>query len=159
MKGESWRTRLYRMGFNLFPVYRRTGARITFISADWREMRCRLPLNLWTRNYVGTTFGGSMFSSVDPLYMVMLIKVLGPEYLVWDKAAAIRYKRPGRSTLYARAVLEPAETEEIKSLLAEKPSVDRVYGLELVDAKGTVHALVEKTVYIASKSPKAEKEG
>jgi len=100
-----------------------------------------------------------MFSAVDPLYMIMLIKVLGPGYLVWDKAAAIRYKRPGRGTLRARAVLGRAETEEIISLLREKPSVDRVYRLELVDREGTVHARVEKTIFIAPKDQERAAKG
>ena len=51
---ESWQTRLRRWGFNFFPAYRGTGARITYIAADWREVRIRLPLSWRTRNYVGT---------------------------------------------------------------------------------------------------------
>ncbi len=69
---ESIRTTLMRWGFNLFPAYRGTGGRITYIAADWREVRVTLPLNWRTGNYVGTIFGGSMYGAVDPLYMVML---------------------------------------------------------------------------------------
>ena len=96
---ESWITKLTRWGFNFFPAYRGTGARITYIASDWREVRIKVPLNWRTRNIVGTIFGGSMYGAIDPIYMVMLIKILGPEYIVWDKAAAIRFKRPGKSTL------------------------------------------------------------
>ncbi|HEY7975525.1 MAG TPA: DUF4442 domain-containing protein, partial [Ktedonobacterales bacterium] len=70
---ESWRTRRTRWQFNLSPVYRSTGATITYIAADWRETRIKLPLRLRTRNYVGTIYGGSMYAAVDPFYMVMLI--------------------------------------------------------------------------------------
>ena len=65
---ESLRTRLLRWGFNFFPAYRRTGARITHIAADFGEVRVRLPLNRKTRNYVGTVFGGSMFGAVDGVH-------------------------------------------------------------------------------------------
>ena len=148
---ESLRTRLYRWAFNFFPAYRGTGARITYIAADWHEVRVKLPLNWRTRNYVGTIFGGSMYGAVDPMYMIMLIKLLGPAYIVWDKSAAIRFRRPGRSTLGARFVLEEAELAAIRDALAQQPSIDRVYTLDLTDAEGTVCATVEKTIYIRKK--------
>ena len=149
---ESFRSRVTRWGFNLFPAYRGTGARITHISADWREVRVRLPLSWRTRNYVGTIFGGSLYAAVDPIYMIMLIKVLGPSYTVWDKAATIHFKKPGRGTLYARFALEDTELAEIRRLLETAPSIDRVYVVDLADAAGTVHATVEKTIYIRKAS-------
>ena len=87
--------------FNLWPCFRGTGARVTHIADDWSELRVRLPLSRRTRNYVGTIFGGSMYAAVDPFQMLMLIQRLGPEYVVWDKAATIRFRQPGRSTLTA----------------------------------------------------------
>jgi len=146
---ESFRSKLTRWGFNLFPAFRGTGARITYLADDWREVRIELPLSWRTRNYVGTIFGGSMYGAADPVYMLMLIKNLGPEYVVWDKAASIRFRRPGRSRLYLRFTLEAAELDAIREALAEAPSVDRVYTIDLVDADGVVHATVEKTIYIA----------
>jgi len=137
-----------RWAFNLFPAYRGTGARVTYIASDWREVRVRLPLSWRTRNYVGTIFGGSLYGAVDPMYMIMLMHILGPRYTVWDKAATIRFARPGRSTLSARFLLEEAEIAEIRRRLETEPSLDRVYGVELVDAAGVVHAAVEKTVYV-----------
>src|SRR5690349_10454914 len=98
---ESLQSRLQRWGFNRFPAFRGTGGRITYIASDWREVRLQVPLSRRTRNYVGTIYGGSMYGAVDPIYMVMLIRLLGPEYIVWDKSASITFKRPGRSTLYA----------------------------------------------------------
>ena len=148
---ESLHTRLMRWGFNLFPAYRATGGRITYISRDLREFRMRLPLSLRTRNYVGTIFGGSMYAAVDPVYMVMLIRILGPEYVVWDKAASIRFRRPGRSTLYARFVLDDAELDFIRDILSREPAVDRTYTVDLVDADGVVHATVEKVIHIRKK--------
>ncbi|HEY1250062.1 MAG TPA: DUF4442 domain-containing protein [Thermoanaerobaculia bacterium] len=137
-----------RWGFNLFPAYRGTGARVTYIAADWREIRVALPLSWRTRNYVGTIFGGSLYGAVDPIYMIMLIRILGPGYTVWDKAATIRFLRPGRSTLSARFRIEDAEVEEIRRRLESEPSVDRVYEVALHDAAGVPHAAVTKTIYI-----------
>ena len=115
----------------------------------------RIPLSRRTRNYVGTIFGGSMFGAVDPIYMVMLIRVLGPEYVVWDKAATIRFRRPGRSTLHARFVLTDEDLSSIRAALADAPKMDRVFRVDLVDDGGVVHAEVEKTIHIRRREPEA----
>lgn len=145
---ESFRTRLFRWFFNLFPAYRGTGGRITYIDRDFREVRARIPLNWRTRNYVGTIFGGSMYGAVDPVYMIMLIRRLGDGYEVWDKAASIRFKRPGRDTLYASFVVDDEEVDTIRRLVEAEGSVDRRYTVELSAEDGTVHAVVEKTVHV-----------
>ncbi len=148
---ESLRSRFYRWGFNLFPAYCATGARITFIAHDFREVRIKLPLSWQTRNYVGTIFGGSMYAAIDPVYMLMLIMNLGPKYVVWDKSACIQFKKPGRATLFARFVLDESELDAIRSALTHNRSVDRTYQVELRDKEGVVHASVEKVLYIRAK--------
>ena len=153
---ESWKSRVLRWKWNFFPALRGTGARVDYVSEDMREVRVRLPLNRRTRNYVGTIYGGSMYGAADPFYMVMLIRNLGPDYIVWDKAATIRFKKPGRTTLYARFTLNDAELDAIRADLAGKRSIDRVYHVDLADAEGTVHASVEKVIYIARKEPQGE---
>lgn len=149
---QTLRSRLVRVGFNLFPAYRGTGARITFIAGDWSEVRVRVPLSWRTRNYVGTIFGGSMYGAVDPIYMIMLIKRLGPAYIVWDREATIRFRRPGRSTLQARFVVGDDELAAIRAAVpAAGDRTERRYTVELVDADGEVHATVEKVLYIRRK--------
>ena len=156
---ESFATRRMRWGWNLFPAYRGTGARVTYVASDFREVRVKLPLSWRTRNYVGTIFGGSLYSAVDPIYMLMLIKILGPGYVVWDKAATIHFKKPGRGTLYARLVLEEEEIQTIKRGLEKAPSIDRIYRVDLTDADGVVHASVEKTIYVRRKGNASPRSG
>ncbi|HSU13322.1 DUF4442 domain-containing protein [Longimicrobium sp.] len=146
---ESLRTRLTRIAVtHFFPAYRGTGGRITYIADDWYEVRVEIPLSRRTRNYVGTIFGGSMYGAVDPIYMVMLIKLLGPGYTVWDKSASIRFRKPGRTTLHARFTLDDAELGAIRQALKTERALDRTYRIELADAEGTVHAEVEKVIHI-----------
>ena len=142
-----------RWGFNLWPCYRGTGGRVTFIASDWREVRVRLPLSWRTRNYVGTIFGGSLYAAVDPFYMIMLMENLGPEVVVWDKAASIRFRRPGRSPLSATFRLDEAELAEVRQLLLDQPKVDRTYLIQLLDAEGVVHAEVEKVIHLSRRKP------
>lgn len=148
---ESLTSTLLRWGFNLFPAYCSTGARITYISHDFREVIVRLPLSWQTRNYVGTIFGGSMYAAVDPVYMLMLINNLGKEYIVWDKSACITFKKPGRTALFARFLIDANELSAIRSELEHARHVDRTYHVDLVDEHGTVHASVEKVVYVRKK--------
>ena len=150
---ESLRTRLYRWAFNLWPCFRGTGGRVTFIASDWSEVRVRLPLSWRTRNYVGTIFGGSLYAAVDPFYMLMLIHRLGPDYVVWDKAASIRFRKPGLSLLAATFRIDEAEVAEIRRLLQHQPKVDRTYPVELRDTEGVVHAEVQKVIHISLRTP------
>jgi acyl-coenzyme A thioesterase PaaI-like protein len=140
-----------RWMFNLFPAYRGSGARVKYISSDFREVRVELKLSWRTRNYVGTIFGGSLYASVDPMYMIMLMKLLGPQYVVWDKAASIRFRKPGRTTLRATFRIDETEVESIRTAAASGNPIDRVYDVDLVDADGVVHASVEKTIYVRRK--------
>ena len=149
---ESLRTRLTRIAYTwLFPAYRGTGGKITYVADDWREVRVEVPLSRRTKNYVGTTFGGSMYGAVDPIYMVMLIKALGPGYVVWDKAGTIRFRKPGRTTLHARFTLDDAELDAIRAALEGATATERTYTIQLVDADGVLHAEVEKLIHIRQK--------
>ncbi len=156
---ESAVSKAARWRFNRFPAYRRTGAQVTFIAGDWAEIRIRLPLDRRTRNYVGTMFGGSMYAAVDPVYMMMLIRRLGPEFIVWDRSAEIRFRRPGRDTLFASFSVDDDEVDEIRSILGREASVDRTYQTALVDRLGQVHALVEKTIHIRRRGARDESSG
>ena len=139
---ESFTTRLQRTIVNLFPAYRRTGGRVIYIAADLSEVRVKVPFKWRTRNIMGSTFGGSMYGAVDPIYMMMLTRRLGKGYIVWDKAAHIRFKKPARGHLYATFTIDDRELQTIKDLLGTEPKIDRTYTVELVDKEGTVHATV-----------------
>src|SRR5258708_36099345 len=145
---ETWRTRTHRWLFNWFPAYRGTGGRVAYIAGDWSEVRVRVPLSWRTRNYVGTIFGGSMYGAIDPVYMLMLMKVLGPEYIVWDKAATIRFRRPGREQLLAVCRVSPDDVAEIRAAVAKDGKADKQFSLDLVGGSGEVHARVTNLLSI-----------
>lgn len=148
---ESFKTKGFRWLFNLFPAFRGTGGRVTYISADWSNVKMKLPLSWRTRNYVGTIYGGSIYASIDPIYMLMLMHILGKDYVVWDKAAKIRFRKPGRETLYTDFLLTPEEISDIKRLAEGERSIDRIYNVILKNKEGIVHAEIEKTLYISKK--------
>jgi hypothetical protein len=147
---ESLRARLRCWKYNLFPSYRASGGWVTHIAADWREVRLQLPLNLWTRNYVGTTFCGSMYAAVAPWYMAMLIYNL-PDCLVWDKTVTMQFKKPGQTTLYAQFTLTEAHIASIRAELETRRKTERTYQIDLADAQGNVHVSFEEVIYIRRK--------
>jgi hypothetical protein len=158
-KKESFRSWLFRTLMNWYPMYFGTGGKILFWASDHSELHLRLRLNPWTYNYVGTIFGGSMFSASDPFYMLMLLRALGPDHVVWDKSAAIRFRKPGRTTLFA--VLRVSETEcaQIRQDVTEKGETTRDYVIQWMDKNGTVHAEINRHCYIASKAHYQKKKG
>lgn len=149
---ESITTRITRWMYNFYPVYRRTGARIIYIGESWKEVRIALPLRFWTRNYYGTISGISMFGAADPIYMVMLIKLLGPEYVVWDKKATIYFKKPGKTLLTARFLINDTELDLIRNRLESEKSLTRTYPVDLIDNAGMVCATVEKEIHVRKRT-------
>lgn len=140
------------MGFNLHPAFRGTGGRVEHVAPDLSHIRVRLPLSWRTRNVVGSIYGGSLFAVTDGLHPLMIMAALGKDVIVWDKAAFIRYKKPGLTTLFADFVLPPEEVLAIRNALRDRQELDRTYEVELKDDKGVVHTVVERTVYIADKN-------
>ncbi len=140
--------RTFRHAMRFFPPIRNTGVRVTHISSDWRHWKVRLPLNWRTRNYVGTHYGGTLYSAADPHLMLAWMHILGPDFVVWDKAAAIRFRKPGRGTLRMEFEIPAEQVAEVRRRLVSEPKLDLEYELSWVDAAGDVVATVSKTVHI-----------
>ena len=136
-----------RMMFNLYPPLLGAGIRVTRIQADWKEVDVEMRLRWWNVNYVGTHYGGSLYSLADPFFMVMLINILGPDYIVWDKSAAIRFRRPGRGTVYAKYRISDAQVDEIREALKTEAKIEREFPIEVKDVAGEVIAEVKKLLH------------
>lgn len=151
-KKESFSTWKFRTLMNWYPMYFGTGGKILFWAGDSSELHLRLKLNMWTYNYVGTIFGGSLFAAADPFYMLMLFKALGPKLVVWDKSASIRFKKPGKTTLYAKYKITEENFSTIKSTVAEKGEATHNFIIQWMDKNQVVYAEIERQCYIAEKS-------
>lgn len=144
---------LFKHGFNLSPMYRRSTAKIVEVSDDILNVRIKLPLSYKNRNYVNSIFGGSMFSAVDPIPMVQLMNIIGDRYVVWDKSAEIFFKRPAKENLYADFSYSQEELEGIKEQVAKKQEIDIVKTTFLTNKdRSVVFCEVRKTIYIADKA-------
>ncbi len=133
---------------NLWSPFRGAGIKVKHVSPDFREIHVEMRLRWFNRNYVGTHFGGSLYAMTDPFYMMILINNLGRDYIVWDKAAKIEFKKPGRGTVSARFQFNEAEIAAVKAAADahEKYVFDR--NVEVLDESGEVVAAVVKTLYV-----------
>jgi acyl-coenzyme A thioesterase PaaI-like protein len=134
--------------FNWWPPFRAAGIRVRSISPDFRSATVELRMRLFNRNYVGTHFGGSLFAMTDPFFMVLMMKNLGPEYVVWDKQGTVRFLKPARGTVTARFVLSEERIEEARSATAGGAKFEPAFRVDIVDAEGTIVADVEKILHI-----------
>src|SRR5580698_1027213 len=138
------KTHKLRRWINLWPPFLGAGIRVIRIAPDMMAIDVEMKLRWWNANYVGTHFGGSLFAITDAFYMLMLIANLGPDYIVWDKAATIRYRRPGKGTVRAEFRLTEAQIEDVREKLKTLPKYEPVFKVDVKDARGEVVAEVEK---------------
>ncbi len=143
----------FRHLMNLYPPYLGAGIRIMHISDNFRKIVVRMKLRWTNRNYVGTHFGGSLYAMTDPFYMLMLIRNLGSDYVVWDQAAAIQFRKPGRGTVFARFELTESMINDVIENTAQNPVCRPVWTVDVVDEQGQAVATVKKTLYIRKKGP------
>lgn len=139
---------LLRRGMNLWPPFRGAGIRVTRISADYREVDVTLKLGLLNRNYFGTHFGGSLYAMTDPFPALMMFRNLGSDYVVWDKAGAVRYVKPGRGTVHARMRLDPRAIARARAATADGGKHEPTFTVHVVDGEGGIVAIVDKTLHI-----------
>lgn len=143
---------IFKWGFNFSPMYRRSTAKILYVSKDLLHVKIRLPLNYKNKNYMGTIFGGSMFSAVDPIPMVQLINLLNKNYVVWDKSAEIRFKIPGNQDLFAEFDYSQEELNKIIERVKIDNEIHIVKTTQLTNKdKSHIFCEVKKTIYIADK--------
>lgn len=150
-KAESWRSRKTRWGMNIWPCIWCTGGKIEFIAGDFTELHVSIQRNIRTWNKVGTVYGGSIYSSVDPYFMLMLWEILGKDYIIWDKAASVKFVRPIIKKVKCRFLLDDALLATIRQKISEQGEYTFELPLKYEDDAGTVYAVFNKTVYAASK--------
>lgn len=136
---------------NLWPPFWGAGLKVLSISDDFSHAKITLHLRWYNRNYVGTQYGGSLFSMTDPFYMLLLLKRLGKNYIVWDKSAHIDYIAPGKTRVYAEFALSDDEINNIKQQTASGDKYLPEYKVRIFDENDETVAVVKRTLYIRLK--------
>lgn len=148
--------RFLKHGMSLWPPFWGAGIKVKEISPDWRRVTVVMRQRPWNMNYVGTHFGGSLFSMTDPFWMMMVLHNMEPGHVVWDKAGEIAFKKPGYGTLTCRFELDEARLGELKARVAEHGKATMWFDVEITDQSGDTVATVRKEVYVRTKRPAPE---
>lgn len=138
--------------FRLYPPYLGAGIWVEHISEDFREISVRMPLRFYNQNYVGTQYGGSIYSMCDPFYVFMLLKNLGSDFIVWDKSASITFQKPGRGTVRAHFELTEERIRNIKEQTRKNNICEPIFEVDVVDEKGDIVAQVTKRLHVRRKN-------
>jgi hypothetical protein len=136
---------------NFWPTFLGAGIRIKHISPDMKAVDVEMKLHFWNANYVGTRFGGSLFAMSDPFYMLMLMSNLGRDYIVWDKAASIRYRKPGNGMVRAEFRITDAQLDDFREKLKTLQKYEPLFSVEVKDEQGLVIAAVERVLHVRKK--------
>lgn len=137
-KSESLRSKRMRWLFNYWPCIWCSGGKLQFISGDFQELHVSIQLNMRNRNRVATVFGGSIYSSIDPYFMLMLMEILGKDYVVWDKAASVKFVRPIIERVKCRFLISEETVKEIKQQIEMKGEYTFDLPLHYEDEAGNV---------------------
>lgn len=139
--------RLRRL-LNFYGPYLGAAVKVDYIADDFMEIRVSMRQRWYNRNAVGTHFGGSLYSMVDPHLMLMLMKLLGRGYIVWDKSAAIEFLRPGIGKVSARIRINEETVQHIRKKVAEKRKYEPEFAIEVVDEQERLVCRVTKILYV-----------
>ncbi|MBD7956887.1 DUF4442 domain-containing protein [Microbacterium sp. Sa4CUA7] len=139
------------VGMSLWAPNLFSGIRIRRFSPDWTEATVELHVNLFTRNYVKTAFGGSMSAMTDPYFFMLVMHQLGRDYVVWDTRGEIAFIKPGRGRLTAHFHVPPAKVDELRERARDGAKVLEWFETDITDAGGDLVARVRREVYVREK--------
>lgn len=145
---------LLKLLANHWSPFKGAGIKIVHLTKDYRHMVVQMPLRWWNKNYVGTHFGGSLYAMTDPFYMMMFINNLGPEYIVWDKAAKVEFKKPGKGLVEARFDLTVLQIAHVRQAADEQGKYVFDIEVDVMDQEGDVVATMIKTLYVRRRESK-----
>lgn len=141
--------RLRERLINFYPPL--LGAGIRSRSVDERTIQVEMKLTALNRNIVGVHFGGSLYAMCDPWFMLILMRLLGNEYIVWDKAANIQFLRPGRGRVSATFHIPSERVAEIRQAADDNLKTEPLFQVDVLDESGLAVARVEKLLYVRRK--------
>lgn len=143
-----WTPTFLKWGFRVYGPYLGAGIWMETISKDWRYAKISMGMRWYNKNAVGTHFGGSLYSMVDPHFMLMLMQILGKEYHIWDKRADIDFVKPGIGRVSAEFHILEQDLTQI--LVATKNGVKylHTFHVNIVDESHSLVAKVKKVIYI-----------
>lgn len=139
------------LGMNLWAPNLFSGIRVRRFSDDWTSATVELRVNVFTRNYVKTAFGGSLSAMTDPYFFMLVMHQLGRDHVVWDTRGEIEFLTPGRGVLTAHFEVSREKAEELRERARGGVKVLEWFETDITDTSGAVVARVRREVYVREK--------
>lgn len=136
---------------NLYPPYLGAGISVTEVNESFTRIVVQLKSTWYNKNLFGTHFGGSLYSMCDPFYVFIITQYLGKGYIVWDKAATIKFKKPGTGTVKAVFEIEEATLKTLKEEVDDIGKKDYHFSVFVKNSDDEIVAEVDKVVYVRKK--------
>ncbi|MCU0426483.1 MAG: DUF4442 domain-containing protein [Candidatus Kapabacteria bacterium] len=140
--------KMLKFMLNIYGPMFGAGITVKTISEDFRFVRVEMPLRWYNGNYFRTHFGGSLYAMTDPFYVFMLLNNLGKNYVVWDKAAEVQFRSPGKGRVWCEFRLTEERLQEIKAEADANTKTEPKFTVEVFDEQGKLVASVLKTLYV-----------
>ena len=134
-----------------WPPYLGAGISVQHVNSDITSITVRMKMRFWNRNYVGTHFGGSLYSMCDPWFMFILLEHLGEECVIWDKKAEIDFVAPGTGTMFATFSITGKAIEILREQVQDNQKHFPVFTTEIHNGTGKTIAKLTKTLYVRKK--------
>ena len=144
------------IGMSLWAPNLFSGIRVRRFAGDWTSATVELHVNLITRNYVKTAFGGSLSAMTDPYFFMLVMHQLGRDHVVWDTRGEIEFVKPGRGVLTARFSVPREKADELRERARGGAKVLEWFETAITDASGDVVARVRREVYVREKKRVSE---
>ena len=139
--------------FNGWPTLSAQGITVVELADDFTRAVIRMELTAENANYMGTAFGGSLFSMLDPFLVIMALNQLGPGYNVWDQAAEITFVSPGKQAVTATVELPVSTIAQLREAAADGAKVLRWFEIPITHDDGSVVARVRRQLYVRQQRP------
>lgn len=141
----------FKRKINWYPPYLGTGIRVIRVASDFRTIDVEMRLRWYNRNTIGTHFGGNLSTMIDPFYMLILMNILGRDYVVWDQSVTIDFLKPGRGRVKAHFHIPQSRVDEITAATTDGSKYRPTFEVNIIDEENEIVARVKKTLYIRRK--------
>jgi len=137
-----------------WPPYLTAGVKVSYVAKDFKKIIVKMRQRFWNTNYVGSHFGGSLYSMTDPFFMFMLLENLKQDHIVWDKSAEIEFIKPAKGEVSVIFEITDHDIERIKNKAMATFSFIENFCVEIKDQDDQIVARVNKGLYVRRKDAK-----
>jgi len=130
-----------------YPPFFLMRVKVIEMEDDWRLVRLRLPLNVFSKNMGDAMFGGYQASLADPIAALACVKRF-PGYSVWTRAMHIDFIREGNSDLELRFKFDDNVFQQIEQDLEKNDRSTPTFHYAYYRSDGKICSNITNTVAI-----------